>query len=198
MVEANLKSYEAWGRSGGRKYYMVRLFRSLCILEKQQFLPESALNLFWGFEGLGELEVKEVMRKFTDLNLVKRERVDGCIFNEEPFCIRLHDFVLGLCKTMKIDEQQVWHICLINAYRSALEDGKVMKKHSRAWLNTEYDGHIFRNLSRHLIASGCRKELEALMCDVRRTLRRYKMGGWAVLDLDFKQLLADEVGSVGY
>ena len=156
---------------------MVRLFRSLCILEKQLVLLESALKLFWGFEVLGELEVKEVLRKFTDLNLVKRERVDRCILNEKPFCVRLHDLVLGLSQKMKVDEQQAWDTCLINAYRSVLEDGKVTETRSRAWWNMEGDGYISRNLSRHLIASRCRKELEALLCDVRWTLRRYEMGG---------------------
>ena len=45
VVEASLKSCEAWGRSGGRKYDMSRLFRSLCVLEKQQFLPVRTLKL---------------------------------------------------------------------------------------------------------------------------------------------------------
>ena len=45
VVEASLKSCEAWGRSGGRKYDMRRLFRSLCVLEKQQFLPLRTLKL---------------------------------------------------------------------------------------------------------------------------------------------------------
>ena len=45
VVEASLKLCEVWGRSGGRNYEMNRLFRSLCILEKQQFLPEVTLKL---------------------------------------------------------------------------------------------------------------------------------------------------------
>ena len=64
--------------------------------------------------------------------------------------------------------------------------------------NTEDDGHISRNLSRHLIARGCWTELEALLCDARWTLRRHEMGGWAALDLDFKRLLANQGGSEKY
>ena len=79
MVEASLKFCEAWGRSEERNYDMRRLFRSFCILEKQQFLPESTLKLYWRLEGLDETEVREVAQKFADLNLMKRERVDSCI-----------------------------------------------------------------------------------------------------------------------
>ena len=78
---------------------------------------------------------------------------------------------------MEVDEQQGWHIDLINAYRSVLEDGKVMGARSEAWWKMKDDGHVSTNLSRHLIASGCCTELEALLCDVRWTLRRYDMGG---------------------
>ena len=93
---------------------------------------------------------------------------------------------------------QAWHNGLINAYRSVLEDGRVIETSSVAWWKMEDDGHISRNLSRHLIASGCRKELETLLCDVRWTLRRCEMGCWAALNLEFKRLLADQGGSVGH
>ena len=44
-VEASFKSCEVWWRSGGPNYEMTCLFRSLNILEKQQFLPVSTLKL---------------------------------------------------------------------------------------------------------------------------------------------------------
>ena len=195
VVAASLKLCQEWGRSGGRNYDMARLFRSLCILEKQQFLPESTLKLYWRLERLDGSEVREVVRKFADLNLVRRERVDSCTVKKEQFCVRLHDLVLELCKKMEVDEQQKWHIGLVNGYRSVLEDGKVMETGSGAWWKMEDDGHLSTNLSRHLVASGYWKELEALLCDVRWTLRRYEMGGWAALDLDFRRLIAYEGGS---
>ena len=71
VAEASYKSCEAWGRNGGRKYDMERLFRSLGVLGKQQFLQESTLELYWGREGLKEMEVREVVQKFANLNLVK-------------------------------------------------------------------------------------------------------------------------------
>ena len=58
----------------------------------------------------------------------------------------------------------------------------------------EDDGYVCENLSRHLAASGCWTELEALVCDVRWTLRRFEMGGWSGLDLDFKRLFARQSG----
>ena len=111
---------------------MGRLFRSLCILEKQQFLPESTLKLYWRLEELDEIGVREVVRKFADLNLVKREREDRTIVKEEQFCFRMHDLVLGLCKKMEVDEQPSRHIVLINAYRSVLEGAKVIGTGGRA------------------------------------------------------------------
>ena len=42
------------------------------------------------------MEVREIVRKFVDLNLTERERVDGCIVNEEQFCVLLHDLLLEL------------------------------------------------------------------------------------------------------
>ena len=48
VVEARLKSCEAWGQSGERNYDVGRLFRSFWILVEQQFLPESTLELYWG------------------------------------------------------------------------------------------------------------------------------------------------------
>ena len=192
VVEASLKSCEAWGRSGGRNYDMRRLFCSLCILEKQQFLPESTQKLYWGREGLGETGASEVVRKFANLNLVKRELVDMSIVKE--FCVRLHDLVLELCKKMEVNER-AWHNHLIEAYKSVLQEGEVVETDSIAWWKMEDDGHISRNLARHLIASGRSTELETLLCDVRWTLCRYEMGGWAALDLDYQQILGYEGGS---
>ena len=77
-----------------RDYDMGRLFRSLRILEKEQFLPESAQKLYWKLEGLDEMEVREVVKKLADFNLVRRERKDRCIVEDKEVCIRLHDLVL--------------------------------------------------------------------------------------------------------
>ena len=160
-----------------------------------QFQPESTLKLYWGREGLDETKVSEVVRKFANPNLVKRERMDRSIVKVKQYCVRLHDLVYGLKKKMAGDEQQGWHTGLIDAYRLVLEGGKVIGTGGRACSKMEDDGHIPANLSRHLIVSGCWTELEALLCDVRWTLRRYEMDGWAALDLDFKRLIAYDGGS---
>ena len=112
------------------------------------------------------MEVRGVVVKFANLNLVKRERVESCIVKVKQFCVRLHDLVLELCKKMIGDEQQAWYIGLLNAYRLALEDGEVIGTGGGAWWKMEDDGHISANLSRHLIASGRWTELEALLCEV--------------------------------
>ena len=89
-------------------------------------------------EELCEMEAREVVGKFADLNLVKRERVDRCIVKEEQFCVRIHDLLPELCKKMEVDEQQAWHIGLINAYTTVLEEGKVSETRSGAWWKMEY------------------------------------------------------------
>ena len=97
VVEASLKSCEAWGRSGGRNYDMKRLFRSLCILEKQNFLPKSTLKLYWGSDGLDEMDVRMVLRKFANLNIMSRKRVGKSVVKDEEYLVRLYDLVLELC-----------------------------------------------------------------------------------------------------
>ena len=73
-----------------------------------------------------------------------------------------------------------------------------MQTQAKDWWNVKDHGCIYENLSRHLVASGLSIELEALLCNVRWTLRRHKIGGWAALDLDFKRFLGDQGGSVGH
>ena len=68
VLEASLKLYEALERSGRRNYYMGRLFRSLRILEKQQFLPGSKQKPYWRSEGLNEMEVATLL--FTHILLL--------------------------------------------------------------------------------------------------------------------------------
>ena len=112
----------------------------------------------------------------------------------------MHDLVLELCYEMVVDqeEEEDWHLKLIFSYRLTLKDGKEVETDQKDWGNVEDDGCVYVNFSRHLVASGLRIELETLLCDVRWTLRRYGMGGWAPLDMDFKRLLADRVGSEGH
>ena len=88
VVEASLKSCETLEDICGPNYDMVPLFRSLFILEKQQFLTKTTLQICWRFEGLDEMEVRGVVRKFKNLNLLRREQIYSCIFKEEQFCVR--------------------------------------------------------------------------------------------------------------
>ena len=186
VVQASLKLCEVWGRAGERDFDMRRLFRSLCVLEKQQSIPESTLKLLWG---LGNRQVSEIVRKFVNLNIAKREIQNRSASNNRQFCLHLHDLILELCQEMAVEEQEQWHMNLVNAYRLTLEGGKVTETGVTAWWKVEDDGYVSENLSRHLVASGSCIELEALLNDVRWTLRRYEMGGWAALDMDFRRLL---------
>ena len=67
------------------------------------------------------------MRKFADLNIVKRELLQQKANNRRLayFCVRLYDLVLELCQKMEVDEQEQWHTNLVHTYRMGLKDGKV-------------------------------------------------------------------------
>ena len=85
---------------------MGHLLRSLCILEKQQFLPESTMKLYWRSERQDEMMLREVVGKFANLNIMKRERVDKSVVKDEHFCFRFYDLVLELCKKMEANEKK--------------------------------------------------------------------------------------------
>ena len=195
VVEASLQLCEKWGFRAGRNIDVRRLFRSLCVLEKQQLLPESKLQQYWG---LNKRDVGELVQKFRNLSIVKRDilrRSTNTNSEVSQFYVHMHDLVLELCQEMVVGEEEEWHLMLINSYRWTLQDDKEMGTQPKDWWNVKDDGCVYQILSRHLVASGLSVELEALLCDVRWTLRRYKIGVWAALDLDFKRLFADQCGS---
>ena len=195
VVEASLQLCEKWGFSGGRNTDMRRLFRSLCVLEKQQLIPVSTLEQYWG---LDEQQVGEIVRELANLNIVKREskRSTNTDSKVSQFYVCMNDVALELCQEMAVEEEKEWHLKLVNSYRLTLEDEKEMETQPKDWWNVKDDGYVYENLSRHLVASGLRIELEALLCDVRWTLRQFEIGGWAALDMDFLRLLGDQGGLV--
>ena len=81
---------------------MNRLFRSLSVLEKKKSKPEHTLELFWG---LSKRQTREVLRKFADLNIVRRELVKLIANNRNvsQFCGHLHDLVLEFRQEMEVD-----------------------------------------------------------------------------------------------
>ena len=107
------------------------------------------------------MEVRRVLEKFANLNIMSRERVGKSVVKDEQFCMRLHDLVLELSKNMEVNEKKRLHMGLINAYRLVLGDGEVTEAGSGAWWKVKDDGHVSGNLSRHLTASGYWTELEA-------------------------------------
>jgi len=82
VAEASLSACDAWGRTDGRDYDMRRMFKSLCVLGKQQLMPETALTRYWsvGDDQVDEDQVDEVVEKFVDLGILEREPLErtGC------------------------------------------------------------------------------------------------------------------------
>lgn len=54
------------------------MFKSLRVLKKQQLMPETMLARYWsvGEDQVDKDEVDEVVEKFADLGIVKREQLD--------------------------------------------------------------------------------------------------------------------------
>ena len=67
---------------------------------------KSTLKLYWRFEGMDEMGVSEVVEKFANLNIMKRERVDKSVVKDEQFCVRFHDLVVEICKKMEVYEKK--------------------------------------------------------------------------------------------
>ena len=88
----------------------------------------------------------------------------------------MNDVTLELCQEMAIDEEEKWHLRLINSYRLTLEDDEEIETQPKDWWNVKDDGQVYENLSRHIVASGFSIELEALLCEVEWILRRFEIG----------------------
>ncbi len=61
---------------------------------------------------------------------------------------------------------------------------------SDEWWRLKNSVYLYGNLSRHMVNSGRREELANLLCDVRWTLRRFEIGGWLAMKMDFQRLFA--------
>ena len=100
VVKASLQLCEEWGFRGGLNIDMRRLFKSSCVLKKQLLIPESTLERYWG---PGKRQVGEIVRKFTNLKIVKRDMVKRSTKNSSEvsqFFVGMHDLLLGLCQYM--------------------------------------------------------------------------------------------------
>ena len=142
VVEASLKLCEKWGFIGERNIDMRRLFRSLCVLYKQQIIQQSTLEQYWG---LYKRQMQEIVRKFRDLNIAKRDLLKKSTSNNgevSEFHVHMHDLVLDLRHWMVVDEKEKWHLRLIDSYRLTLQDDKEMETQSKDWWNVKDDGCV--------------------------------------------------------
>ena len=107
VVQASLNTFPEWGCSGRRNYDMRCLLKSLCVLEKYLFIPESALATYWSMD---DWQVNEIVLKFVNINVKKRRfhgRPNSCRLSREVYALGLHDLVLELCHMMATSKKRM-------------------------------------------------------------------------------------------
>ena len=113
--------------------------------------------------------VDDVVKKFVNCNLVKRERHK----KGSEYDVRLHDLVLYLCQQAAQDSQTSWHKALIDAYY--IPENGVCE-----WWEVDDSRYIIPNLARHLAKGGCREELQTLLCDYHWFKKHKETGPYSV------------------
>lgn len=114
------------------------------------------------------------MNRFVNCNLASR--VETGLSTHQEFGLHLYDLVLVRCQQIAKDEISRWHKRIVDAHGESLsgdrnsEDDKQAGK-SRAWWDTNDDGYVFSDLSRHLASSDQSRDIEFLFCDIRWTMR---------------------------
>ena len=130
------------------------MYRSLCVLKKQQWVPVSMLCRLWNIASDADAEM--IADKLSEFGLVDVQfRKIGDI---EVKGIQLHDLVHDVAteNAKKANGVGVWHARLLDGYASA--DGKNLQKKEgcREWWATErgVDTYVDENIVRHLIEAG--------------------------------------------
>ncbi|CAN8069989.1 unnamed protein product [Agarophyton chilense] len=143
---------------------LARLYISLAVLEKQQFVPLSMLQHLWGvsfqntydiangFDGVG---IAHLRYESTDIGAMK---IPGLRLNDLA-----HDFILSEGKGFIT----TFHRELVESYRSLLTNefphGKMLSPWWQLVNELKDEGYFSRNLVRHLDESGMRTELAILL-----------------------------------
>lgn len=153
-----------------------RMYRALCIVQRQGWLPDYILARLWGV-GKSNRALK-IAELFADASLaeVEEREAGGMIVSG----IRLHDWMHIYCSTKASQCEggvQFWHKQLLNTYIEPLENSWGGQQSIREWWMIEDDLYILGELSRHLVGAGLRKELENLVLNplwTRRLLQDHR------------------------
>ncbi|OSX78977.1 hypothetical protein BU14_0093s0020 [Porphyra umbilicalis] len=150
----------------------VCLLNALCVVEKQELLPLSALSALWG---TSDEDTDVHARHLADLALVTvRPATDG----GDGLVLGLHDLVIDWVRGYRVsppEQRQPYHQALLERYGSRLTGESPPLPSTgrsvgcRPWWLLSADGYIGQTLCRHLRAAGPAlwRELVALLCDMR-------------------------------
>ncbi|CAN8067520.1 unnamed protein product [Agarophyton chilense] len=176
IVDVSLEVLETWSE---RRNFQ-KLFRALCVVQKQQCVPFNMLKNLWGLESLAEVE--DVVEMMNDVSVLQVRRESG--FKN----VQLHDLILDIAvlKASEEHEAQMFFRILIHNYirSETTEDGYWLRA---AWWNTGDDGYFHNNLCRALRNAGYVDELLWLLSKPQWIVMRLQDGGISFVEQDLKQ-----------
>lgn len=157
-------SYNNFDVGRTRHELLPKLYKALCVVEKQVWLPLSALSALWD---VSEGDAAAYARRFGDSSLATvRPQVVG---GQESLVLGLHDLLVDWVRSRLVTstERQRHHEALVEQYASRLErrplaaEGSTSDRYCRPWWELE-DEYAKRTLCRHLLSGGASLQREAV------------------------------------
>ena len=135
-------------------YIWAELHRSLCVLEKQQWVAVTMLCQLWNTTSYKAADF--IADKLSEAGLV--DVLFRKIGDHQVKGVQLHDLVHDVAtrNATKANEGSVWHARLLQGYASRDGNNLPMQDGCREWWKTErgVDMYVDENVVRHLIGAG--------------------------------------------
>lgn len=171
-------------------YSIREMYTSLCVLDKQQWIPLSVLARMWAVD---DMSARRIALSFSSMSLAKTS-VQQTDAEEKEVGLKIHDLPPDFCHKDAGDSgMQQWHFRLLTGHMYLLSESKIkwemLKKPTNLknkavvvsgrrladillhtpsnWLAEDVvnKNYIFKNLTRHLLEAGLILELWALVLD---------------------------------
>lgn len=140
LLRAIQVSVEALESENLRERYL-----DFAIFPEDTPIPESVLQTLWAPMGLDKHDVKDIVTRFADLSLLRRDGLGR---------VGLHDLQFDFVRKQVGKDAAGLHSRLLKEYQKKCADG---------WSTGPNDGYFFQNLPRHLTKAGRIDELRHLL-----------------------------------
>ena len=151
-------------------------YRELAVFAGRGAVPRSAVEALWAPAGLSATGAGDLLAKFGNLALLRRNPVTGRI--------ELHDLQSDVARADLGDLLPAAHDRLLAGYAARC---------ARGWPYGPDDGYFYQHLAGHLAAAGRRDELTELLTNVEWMRSRLRVGGVTGLLTDYTSV-PDESG----